>query len=206
MCAPTHPKFDALRTNFLFFPFSNSQCDSFRPRYRSMQVNEIKNNGSLHASDRAYDLGTAQRQFGGIGQAHADGTFAMVLELALMLGDDAYALDILNEYIGSSASMLGLRMGMPDVPAPKSGLRLPWNSEPIFWNAALVWFRAKGGKSKRAQGALALAVWRSPKVWLYLCGVEAVPVKTSPERDNDVKGRTSIVNRYNVTFMQNTAG
>ena len=131
-------------------------------------VAEIQRGSSLHASDQAYDLSEGQVQYGGIGQAHADGSIMMVLEYSMTLGDDTFTLETLARYASSSSSSssrggsgsgeagLGLRLGMADCPAPSSGLRLPLNSEPIFWNAALVWFRAKGGDSKRARKALAV--------------------------------------------------
>ena len=124
---------------------------------------EIGAGGSPHASDRAYDLTECQRQFGGIGQAHSEGAIMMVLELSMALGDDMFTLETLGRFTGiGSASggagtaagrtgvSLGLRLGMPDMPAPANGLRLPLNSEVVFWNAALVWFRARGASSKRA--------------------------------------------------------
>ena len=48
-------------------------------------------------------------------------------------------------------------------------------------------------------------------MWLYLCGIEAVPTKASPERQGgvggtshrDSKGSISIVKRHGLAFMQN---
>mmetsp|Transcript_28576 Transcript_28576/g.48300 ORF Transcript_28576/g.48300 Transcript_28576/m.48300 type:complete len:104 (+) Transcript_28576:3-314(+) len=56
--------------------------------------------------------------------------------------------------------------------------------EPILWNSALVWFRSRGGGSKRARRALEKAISRSPAVYRFMCGHKLLPPKESPERDD----------------------
>lgn len=112
-------------------------------------------------------------------EAHAEATVGLVLELGLVIGANRVVLNVLALHeqdfssrfsAGRATNAMGNRL-----------LPLPAQSEMIFWNAALVWYRAKGPRSRRARKALATAVECSPFTYEYLVGLEVLPPRQDRE-------------------------